>query len=163
VFEKHKVGADAELTARQTAVAELISPLQDMLQSYRQQIEQLERNRSEAYGALSGELKAVAETQHAVRAETSKLVQALRASPKTRGGGATAALVAAGGAAPRPRGRGGDHPWRTVGELAGLSAHCDFSTGEGFGRGDDPPPPAPVIRPPGTRNLGGDAKTSMSA
>ncbi|TLY79022.1 MAG: DNA recombination protein RmuC, partial [Gammaproteobacteria bacterium] len=85
VFEKHKVGADAELTARQTAVAELISPLQDMLQSYRQQIEQLERNRSEAYGALSGELKAVAETQHAVRAETSKLVQALRASPKTRG------------------------------------------------------------------------------
>src|SRR2546429_8534380 len=41
---------------------------------------------SEAYGALSGELKAVAETQHAVRAETSELVQAQRASPKTRGG-----------------------------------------------------------------------------
>src|SRR5204862_393733 len=43
VFEKHKVGADAELAARQAAVAELVSPLQDMLQSYRGQIEQRER------------------------------------------------------------------------------------------------------------------------
>src|SRR2546430_320090 len=119
VFEKHKVGADAELAARQAAGAEFSYPLQDMLQSYRQQIEQLERNRSEAYGALSGELKAVAETQHAVRAETSKLVQALRASPKTRG-------------------RWGEHTLRNVLELSGLSAHCDFSTQESFCRGEDP-------------------------
>ena len=144
VFEKHKVGADAELMARQAAVAELISPLQDMLQSYRQQIEQLERNRSEAYGALSGELKAVAETQHAVRAETSKLVQALRASPKTRG-------------------RWGEHTLRNVLELSGLSAHCDFSTEESFCRGEDPLRPDTVIRLPGNRNLVVDAKTSMSA
>ena len=144
VFEKHKVGADAELAARQAAVAELISPLQDMLQSYRGQIEQLERNRSEAYGALSGELKAVAETQHAVRAETSKLVQALRASPKTRG-------------------RWGEHTLRNVLELSGLSAHCDFSTEESFCRGEDPLRPDTVIRLPGNRNLVVDAKTSMSA
>src|SRR5205085_2401788 len=133
VFEKHKVGADAELMARQAAVAKLISPLQDMLQSYRQQIEQLERNRSEAYGALSGELKAVAETQHAVRAETSKLVQALRASPKTRG-------------------RWGEHTLRNVLELSGSSAHCDFSTEESFCRGEDPLRPDTVIRLPGNRH-----------
>ena len=144
VFEKHKVGADAELAARQAAVAELISPLQDMLQSYRGQIEQLERNRSEAYGALSGELKAVAETQHAVRTETSKLVQALRASPKTRG-------------------RWGEHTLRNVLELSGLSAHCDFSTQESFCRGEDPLRPDTVIRLPGNRHLVVDAKTSMSA
>src|SRR5438105_13682085 len=144
VFEKHKVGADAELAARQAPVAELISPLQDMLQSYRGQIEQLERNRSEAYGALSGELKAVAETQHAVRTETSKLVQALRASPKTRG-------------------RWGEHTLRNVLELSGLSAHCDFSTEESFCRGEDPLRPDTVIRLPGNRHLVVDAKTSMSA
>ena len=56
-FEKHKASADAELAARQKAVAELVTPLKDTLQSYRQQVEQLEKSRSEAYGALSGELK----------------------------------------------------------------------------------------------------------
>jgi DNA recombination protein RmuC len=144
VFERHKIGADAELTARQNAVAELVSPLQDMLQNYRQQIEQLERNRSEAYGMLSGELKAVAETQHAVRAETSRLVQALRASPKTRG-------------------RWGEHTLRNVLELSGLSAHCDFSTEESFWRGEDTLRPDTVIRLPGDRYLVVDAKTSISA
>src|SRR5256886_9919565 len=89
VFEKHKVGADAELMARQAAVAELISPLQDMLQSYRQPIEQLERNRSEAYGALSGELKAGARNPH------------------TRRGGDPEAGEGAAGPPQTPRGRGG--------------------------------------------------------
>jgi DNA recombination protein RmuC len=143
-FSKHKVGADAELAARQTAVADLVSPIQEMLQSYRQQIEQLERNRSEAYGALSGELKAVAETQHAVRAETSKLVQALRASPKTRG-------------------RWGEHTLHNVLELSGLSPYCDFSIEETFDRHDGKIRPDVVIRLPGGRHLVVDAKTSTSA
>ena len=140
-FEKHKVGADADLEARQKAVAELVSPLQETLLGYRQQIEQLERSRSEAYGSLSGELKAVAETQHAVRAETSKLVQALRASPKTRG-------------------RWGEHTLHNVLELSGLSPYCDFSTEETFDRIEGRVRPDVVIRLPGGRNLVVDAKTS---
>jgi DNA recombination protein RmuC len=142
-FEKHKVGADADLEARQMAVAELISPLQDTLVTYRQQIEQLERSRSEAYGSLSGELKSVAETQNAVRAETSKLVQALRASPKTRG-------------------RWGEHTLRNVLELSGLSPYCDFSTEETFDRIEGRVRPDVVIRLPGGRHLVIDAKTSTS-
>ncbi len=143
-FAKHKVGADADLEARQKAVAELVSPLQETLLSYRQQIEQLERSRSEAYGSLSGELKSVAETQHAVRAETSKLVQALRASPKTRG-------------------RWGEHTLQNVLELSGLSAYCDFSTEETFARVEGRVRPDVVIRLPGGRHLIVDAKTSTSA
>lgn len=143
-FEKHKVGADADLEARQKAVAELVSPLQETLVSYRQQIEQLERSRSEAYGSLSGELKIVAETQHAVRAETSKLVQALRASPKTRG-------------------RWGEHTLQNVLELSGLSSYCDFSTEETFDHVDGRVRPDVVIRLPGGRHLVVDAKTSTSA
>lgn len=84
-FEKHRMAADAELEARRKAVADLIAPLQETLTSYRLQTVELEHSRAEAFGALAGELKAVAETQNAVRTETSKLVQALRASPKTRG------------------------------------------------------------------------------
>ena len=85
VFEKHKTGADAELAARQSAVADLVSPLAEALKGLREETQQLERNRAQAYGTLSGELRVVAETQNAVRAETTRLVQALRASPKTRG------------------------------------------------------------------------------
>lgn len=143
-FQKHKVTADAELAARQKAVADLVTPLQDTLQSYRQQIEQLERSRSEAYGALSGELKSVAATQDAVRAETSKLVQALRASPKTRG-------------------RWGEHTLHNVLELSGLSPYCDFSVEETFERNDGRVRPDVVVRLPGGRSLVVDAKTSTSA
>jgi DNA recombination protein RmuC len=143
-FAKHKVGADADLEARQKAVEKLIAPLQETLGLARQQIDQLERNRSEAYGALFGELKSVAETQAAVRTETSKLVQALRASPKTRG-------------------RWGEHTLQNVLELAGLSAYCDFSTEETFDRPDGRVRPDVVIRMPGGRHLVVDAKTSVTA
>lgn len=143
-FQKHKATADADLAARQKAVTELVTPLQDTLQSYRQQIDQLERNRSEAYGALSGELKSVAETQNAVRAETSKLVQALRASPKTRG-------------------RWGEHTLQNVLELSGLSPYCDFSVEETFERREGRVRPDVVVRLPGGRSLVVDAKTSTSA
>jgi DNA recombination protein RmuC len=144
VFEKHKAGADAELADRQAAVAQLIFPLTDALQNLRQETQELERNRSSAYGALSTELKAVADTQHAVRTETSKLVQALRASPKTRG-------------------RWGEHTLENVLELSGLSPYCDFSTEETFEGPDGRVRPDVVIRMPGTRYLVVDAKTPITA
>lgn len=143
-FEKHKVGADAELEARQKAVADLIGPLKETLTSYRQQTTELERSRSEAYGALFGELKSVAETQNVLRTEASKLVQALRASPKTRG-------------------RWGEHTLQNVLELSGLIPYCDFETEETFDRWESRVRPDVVVRLPGGRSLIVDAKTSTSA
>jgi DNA recombination protein RmuC len=144
VFEKHKTGADAEFAARQSAVADLVSPLAEALKGLREETQHLERNRAQAYGALSGELKAVAETQNAVRAETTRLVQALRASPKTRG-------------------RWGEHTLQNVLELSGLSPYCDFSTEETFDHYDGRIRPDVVIRLPGGRHLAVDAKTSTTA
>jgi len=144
IFEKHKVGAEADLEARQKAVEALVAPLHNTLQSFGQKVEDLERTRSEAYGALSTELRAVAETQNAVRTVTSKLVQALRAAPKTRG-------------------RWGEHTLRNVLELSGLSPYCDFTSEETFERDDGKLRPDVVIRLPGGRYLVVDAKTSMSA
>ena len=143
-FEKHQVGAAAALEARQKAVADLVNPLQETLASYRQQVTELEKSRSEAYGALSGELKSVAEGQNAVRLEASKLSQALRASPKTRG-------------------RWGEHTLKNVLELSGLSPYCDFSAEETFDRWESRVRPDVVIRLPGGRHLVVDAKTSTSA
>jgi DNA recombination protein RmuC len=143
VFEKHKTGADAGLEARQKAVEAMVGPLQETLQSYRQQVDAMEKTRSQAYGALSTELRAVAETQNAVRTETSKLVQALRAAPKTRG-------------------RWGEHTLRNVLELSGLSAYCDYSTEESFERESGTLRPDVIVRLPGGRSIVVDAKTSLS-
>ncbi len=144
VFEKHKTGADAELEAREKAVAALVNPLRETLQTYKLQVDELEKARSQSYGALSAELKGVVEAQNAVRTETSKLVNALRAAPKTRG-------------------RWGEHTLRNVLELSGLSAYCDYSTEESFARDGSISRPDVVIRLPGARSIVVDAKTSLSA
>lgn len=143
-FEKHKVGAAADLAARETAVASLVSPIAQALQTLREETQRLERNRSEAYGALSGELRAVTEGQLAVRTEASRLVQALRAQPKTRG-------------------RWGEQTLQNVLEISGMSSYVDFSTEETFEGPDGRLRPDVVIRMPGTRYLVVDAKTPITA
>ena len=46
VFEKHKAGAAADLEARQKAVQSLVVPLQETLQTYKQQVDEMEKARS---------------------------------------------------------------------------------------------------------------------
>ena len=143
-FEKHKVGADAELEARQKAVEALVTPLGDSLRTFQAQVDELERSRARDYGALSIGLKVVTEGQAAVHTVTANLVNALRASPTTRG-------------------RWGEQSLRNVLEMAGLSPHCDFTSEESFERADGRLRPDVIIRLPGGRHLVVDAKTSMSA
>jgi len=145
VLEKHKLGADADLAARQQAVEGMVAPLRETLHSYKTQVEELERGRAHAFGMLSAEIKGVTSAQHAVRAETAKLVNALRAAPKTRG-------------------RWGEQTLRNVLELSGLSAYCDFVTEESFAiRDGGLARPDVIIRLPGGRRIVVDAKTSLSA
>ena len=123
-------------------VQALVAPLQETLPIYKQQVDQMEQARSQSYGMLSAELKGVVEAQNAVRSETSKLVNALRAAPRTRG-------------------RWGEHTLRNVLELSGLSSYCDFSTEESFARDGSVSRPDVVIRLPGGRSIVVDAKTSL--
>jgi DNA recombination protein RmuC len=145
ILDKHKLSAGADLEARQKAVEALVAPLTETLQSYQQQIDALEKERVHAYGALSSEIKGVAAAQNAVRSEAAKLVNALRAAPKTRG-------------------RWGEQTLRNVLELSGLSAYCDFATEATFARdaGGNARPDV-IIRLPGGRSIVVDAKTSLSA
>jgi len=144
VLEKHKLGAEADLAARQSAVENLVTPLRETLQGYKIQVDELERARAHAFGALSAEIRGVTAAQQAVRAETAKLVNALRAAPKTRG-------------------RWGEQTLRNVLELSGLSAYCDFVTEESFSRDGGTARPDVIIRLPGGRRIVVDAKTSLSA
>jgi DNA recombination protein RmuC len=145
VFEKHQVGAEAVLEARQRAVEGLISPIQETLQSYKRQVEEMDRARSQSYGTLSAELKAVVDGQNAVRAEASKLANALRAAPKTRG-------------------RWGEQTLLNVIELSGLSPYCDYSPEQSLAHENGRTVrPDLIIRLPGGRHIVVDAKTSLSA
>jgi DNA recombination protein RmuC len=144
VFEKHKTGAGVELDTRKKEVEALITPLRESLQAYRQEVGEMEKARTHSYGVLSAELKGVVTAQNAVRTETSKLVNALRSAPKTRG-------------------RWGEQTLRNVLELSQLSAYCDFSREESFVRDGAAIRPDVVIRLPGGRTLVVDAKTSLSA
>lgn len=136
-FDKHKHGASAELSA-------LISPLRETLQTYQLHLSELEKQRAENNGALSAELKNVVEAQNGVRTETSRLVNALRAAPKTRG-------------------RWGENTLYNVLELAGLNAHCDFAAERSYMREGALSRPDVVIRLPGGRSIIVDAKTPMAA
>jgi DNA recombination protein RmuC len=143
-FEKHKVAAVADVEQRTVAISTMLTPIKETLNRYQQELTAIEQARRESYGALTGELKNVILTQNEVRTETSKLVNALRASPKTRG-------------------RWGEETLRNVLELSGMSPHCDFSTQESFERDDALLRPDVTIRLPGERFLVVDAKTPLAA
>lgn len=143
-FTKHKQAAEGDLKARQETIQNLIKPVQDTLKRYETNLTELERVRQEAYGSLSNELKQVAAGQMAVKEEAAKLVNALRASPKTRG-------------------RWGEHQLRNVLELSGMTEYVDFSTQVSMEGEDGRLIPDAVIRLPGGRAIVVDAKTPLSA
>lgn len=143
VLDKHKEGAAADLDARKLAVEALVSPIRETLQAYQVSLSELARERAQGNGALSAEIKNVVDAGNTVRSETSKLVSALRASPKTRG-------------------RWGENTLRNVLELAGLSAYCDFATEQSYAREGALSRPDVVIRLPGGRSMVVDAKASMA-
>jgi DNA recombination protein RmuC len=144
VFEKHRQTSTADVEERKKAIETLLAPVATTLDEYRKSLSELDKSRVEAYVALSSELKNVAEAQAAVRTETSKLINALRAAPKTRG-------------------RWGEHQLHNVLELAQMTAHVDFFPEETYVREEERLRPDAIIRMPGNRHLVLDAKTPIVA
>jgi len=137
VFKKHRAETGADVEARRKAVEELVRPITETLQLTRSKLEQIEKERADSFGQLRQQMMSVGQ-------EASRLTQALRANPGTRG-------------------RWGEESLRNALELAGLSPHCDFDTQATFSRLDSSIRPDCVIRLPGGRNLVVDAKAPISA
>jgi DNA recombination protein RmuC len=144
LFEKHQISATAEGERRQEALSNLLRPVAETLEKYQRSLSEVEKARAEAYGGLAAEIQNVVRLHGEVRSETAKLVNALRAAPKTRG-------------------RWGEHQLRNVMELAGMAPYCDFTVEESFAREDGRLRPDVIIRLPGGRFIVVDAKTSTSA
>jgi DNA recombination protein RmuC len=140
---QHQIKAREELDKRTTAFDSLIKPISESLTKVDSKIEQLEKERVQAHGALFNHLKTVATQQEELRSETAKLVTALRA--------------------PHTRGRWGEMQLRRVCEMAGMIKHCDFAEQETVASEDSRLRPDVVVKLPGDKRVVIDAKVPLAA
>lgn len=138
-----QVEARAELEKRQQAIHELVKPINEALKKTEAQIQEIEKERRQAFGSLSEQLRQVAETQQTLHAETHNLVSALRR--------------------PEVRGQWGEMSLRRLAELAGMIDHCDFYEQESRDTGEGRLRPDMIVRMPDARELIIDAKTPLDA
>lgn len=122
----------------------LLDPVGKALEKYEQQVGKVERDRSEAYGNLTGLIQALREGQEAVRAEAARLGNSLTNAPKARG-------------------RWGERALQNVLEQCGLSEHTDFDLEHSLDTDDGRLRPDAIVHVPGQKKLVIDAKVSLNA
>jgi DNA anti-recombination protein RmuC len=84
-MDKSQASGQTEIDKRSKSFEELVKPIKEGLEKYDQKITQFEKERSEAFGAVTNHLKTVAFENERLKTETSKLVNALRGAPTVRG------------------------------------------------------------------------------
>jgi DNA recombination protein RmuC len=134
------LSADA-LARNNQAFLDLVSPVRNSLDKVDSQIRELEKARAGAYAALHEQVRSLVETETQLRAETGKLVTALRT--------------------PGVRGRWGEIQLRRVVEMAGMLDHCDFVTQTSVASEEGRLRPDLLVRLPAGKIVVVDAKTPL--
>jgi DNA recombination protein RmuC len=106
-FAKFQETAKGDLAQRQQAIATLVQPLKEQLDSYQRRLQQSETTQSSALGEVKKQLESLAQNSQALSSETLQLRRVLSSN--------------------QARGRWGEETLRRVVEAAGLSPHCDFT------------------------------------
>jgi DNA recombination protein RmuC len=127
-------GAKGDLAQRQQAIATLVEPLKQQLETYQKRLQQSENAQSTALGEVKKQLDTLTQQSQALAQETQQFRIVLKSN--------------------QARGRWGEETLRRVVEAAGMSAHCDFAEQTQAGDGK----PDLVVRLPGERIIIVDAK-----
>lgn len=122
----------------------LLQPVETTLKRYEEGLQRVEKDRIGSYNELREAVRQVHLGQGEVRTETAKLINALRAAPKTRG-------------------RWGEQQFKNLIETAGLSPFVDFREEVSVGVEGGTLRPDFVIRLPGDQQLVVDVKCSLEA
>jgi DNA recombination protein RmuC len=143
-FDNQKALSKSEHENRTKEIENLVKPLGDTLKSYDKALQEIEKARIDNYGGLKTAIDTITAQHGEVKSVTANLVNALRASPKTRG-------------------RWGEETLRRVMEMSGMVEHSDFETEKHF-RGEDASlRPDALIHVSGGRTIVIDAKAPISA
>ena len=124
-------------------IKQLLMPVGERLKAYEEQVGRIEKDRTEAYGALTGLMDQMRAGQERVQTEAARLVNSLRNAPKARG-------------------RWGEQQLKNVLESCGLSEHVDFVTEASVTLEDGRLRPDAIVKVPGGRSLVIDAKVSLN-
>ncbi len=142
-LKRFQVQAQGDLDARQKAVADLVAPVRESLSKVDEQIQQMEKERIDAYGGLRQQVESLISTQRELQSQTGNLVRALRT--------------------PNVRGRWGEIQLRRVVEIAGMLSYCDFAEQETITTESGRLRPDLVVKLPGGKQVVVDAKTPLQA
>ncbi len=136
-----QTAARGDLEKRQQAFAELVSPVRESLDKVDARMQALETARASAYAGLQEQVRGLAEGEQQLRAETGKLVTALRS--------------------PAARGNWGEMQLRRVVEMAGMVDRCDFQTQASITTEEGRQRPDLLIHLPAGKTVVVDAKTPL--
>ena len=142
-LETHVKDAEGNLDERKSAIAEMLKPVKESIDSYKKRIEELEKGSEKTFGQVTEMLSNIQLTNASLQKETGALVNALRN--------------------PRVRGRWGEIGLKRVVEFSGLSAHCDFIE-QAYTEGEDSVlKPDMIINLPGNSHVVVDSKLPLDA
>lgn len=139
----HQERARSDLAEKETAIAQLIKPIQEALDKTQKQIGDIEKHRHEAFGSIRTQLETMAISQEELQKQTRNLVTALRR--------------------PEVRGQWGELTLRRVAELAGMVEHCDFVEQAHVATESGAVRPDMIVRLPDRGTIVVDAKTPLDA
>jgi DNA recombination protein RmuC len=143
------IGQISELSGRQgeerdRTLRATITPMADLLSRFELHVNEVEKDRKEAYGSITSQVESLRRSQEQLTVETKNLVTALRR--------------------PQTRGRWGELQLRKVVEMAGMLEHCDFDEQLSVRNGDDElQRPDLVVHLPDGAEVVVDSKVPLSA
>ncbi len=142
-LKQFQTRAQGDLEQKEKAIEHMIKPIREALDKTEKQIQTIEKDRKEAYGALNQHLQHMAQAQAALHDQTRNLVNALRR--------------------PEVRGQWGEMTLKRLAELSGMVQHCDFYEQENTETESGRQRPDMIVRMPDRRDIVVDVKTPLDA